>query len=159
MSFSATVHTLPQLRCTALHLIAQKLSCYCIAVHINLQCTEAAVTCGRKVIDISAPQRNCGVVWTDLTVYSSCNLIMLFYKKKSFFFFVIKEGQNLMMLKCVLFCILIWFCSKLMETIGSTLNSQRNLSCIYSFPLPPPPPPRLKTCYESHPVFCILPNY
>ena len=28
----------------------------------NLKCSDAAVTCGRDVIDISAPKRNSGVV-------------------------------------------------------------------------------------------------
>ena len=27
---------------------------------------NAAMTCGRDIIDILAPQRNCGIVWTDL---------------------------------------------------------------------------------------------
>ena len=34
----------------------------------NLTCSYAVVTDGRDVVNISVPQRNCGVVWTDLKV-------------------------------------------------------------------------------------------
>ena len=38
-------------------------------IHFNLISGDAAVTCGRNVIDISAQQRNWGVVWRNLNPY------------------------------------------------------------------------------------------
>ena len=31
-------------------------------IHFNLKCSDAAMACGRDIIDILAPQRNCSVV-------------------------------------------------------------------------------------------------
>ena len=44
-------------------------------IYCNLKCSDAAVTCGRDVIHISAPQRNWGIVWTDHYSYVFCCLI------------------------------------------------------------------------------------
>ena len=65
-----SVHTIPQLRCVAaLHTHAMLLDCIVAwKLNFNLKWSDAAVTCGRDVIDISAPQRNCGKVWTDLKI-------------------------------------------------------------------------------------------
>ena len=38
------------------------LGCHMEFKCLNFKCIDAAVTCGRDVIDISKPQRNCGVV-------------------------------------------------------------------------------------------------
>ena len=38
-------------------------------IHLNLQCSDAAVTCGRDVINILAAQRNCDVVWIIGSMY------------------------------------------------------------------------------------------
>ena len=44
-----------------LYYAAIALPTHAILLHFNLKCSDAALTCGRDVIDISTPQPNCGV--------------------------------------------------------------------------------------------------